>query len=43
MKLEGIQLLNKNTDSFVVRFRLRTTATRQVGEAVTETKIVRLR
>jgi hypothetical protein len=38
MKLEGIQLLNKNTDSFVVRYRLRSTATIQVGEAVAETK-----
>jgi hypothetical protein len=43
MKLERIRGVEKDTDSFVVRFRLTTTATRQVGEAVTETKIVRLR
>jgi hypothetical protein len=41
MKLEEIHVLNKNTVFFVVRFRLRTTATRQVVVAVAETRIVR--
>jgi hypothetical protein len=43
MRLGESGALNKNTDSFIVRFHLRTTATSQVVEAVAETKIVRLR
>jgi hypothetical protein len=43
MKLEGVRGVEKTPTPLVVRFRLRTTATRQVGEGVAETKIVRLR